>query len=441
MKFRFPTIFALILGFASANAQSSKIEFVEYDLDNGLHVILHEDHSTPLVAVSIMYHVGSKNENPNRTGFAHFFEHLLFEGSENIKRGEYSSYVESAGGTLNANTSHDRTFYYEIMPSNQLELGIWLESERLLHAKVENVGIETQREVVKEERRQRVENQPYGTWMEETFKRAYKEHPYKWPVIGSMAHLDAAVEKDYVDFYKTFYVPNNAVLSIAGDIDIEETKKYIDKYFAGIPKGTKAIPRPTVVEPPLAGEQRATIEDNVQLPAILQSYRIPGQGTEDSYAVEMLATLLARGESSRLHRSLVDGKQLALQIGAFPFSLEDSGLAVAFALVNAGVKLEDAEKEMEAVYEKVRNELISEKEFQKLRNQIENDFISGNTTIAGRAESLANYHMYFGKADLINNEIDRYMAVTREDIKRVANKYFVPSNRVVLYYVPKKDNP
>ena len=218
------------------NAQE-KIEYVEYDLPNGIHVILHQERATPIVAVSVLYHVGSKNENENRTGFAHFFEHLLFEGSENIERGEYDELVESNGGTLNANTSQDRTFYFEILPSNQLELGLWLESERMLHAKVNSKGIETQRSVVKEEKRQRVDNQPYASFITEMFLRAFPNHPYNWVPIGSMEHLDAAQENDYVDFYKTFYVPSNATLSIAGDLDVEQTKIWIDKYFGSIPKG------------------------------------------------------------------------------------------------------------------------------------------------------------------------------------------------------------
>ncbi len=438
MKQRISFLFGFFFFLTSiANAQSGKIEFEEYDLDNGLHVILHEDKSTPIVAVTIMYHVGSKNEKPDRTGFAHFFEHLLFEGSENIERGEFDKYVEKAGGTLNANTTYDRTFYYELLPSNQLEMGLWLESERLLHAKVENKGIETQRQVVKEERRQRVDNQPYGTWIQEMFKRAFKVHPYQWPVIGYMEHLDAAEEDDYVNFYKTFYVPNNAVLSIAGDLDIAETKKMIKKYFGDIPRGTIDIPRPTIKEPDMTKEERATIYDNVQLPAVLQGFRIPAQGTPDFYAVDMLSTLLSQGQSSRLYRSLVDEQQKALQIGAFPFGLEDAGVNVVFALVNVGGDIDEMEAAMEVEYGRVRDELISEKEFQKLRNQLENDIVSSNSTVAGRAESLANYHMYFGDANLINNEIDRYMAVTREDIKRVANEYFVKDNRVTLHYLPK----
>jgi len=237
-------------------AQMNKVEFQEYTLDNGLHVILHQDKSTPIVAVSIMYHVGSKNEKPDRTGFAHFFEHLLFEGSENIERGQFDKYVENAGGTLNANTSFDRTYYYEILPSNQLELGLWLESERLLHAKVEDKGVETQREVVKEERRQRIDNQPYGSILQESMARAFTKHPYNWPIIGSMEHLNAAEEADYKQFYNDFYTPNNAILSIAGDIDYDQAKKWIDQYFGSIPVKNPNVYRPAVVEPPLTSEIR-----------------------------------------------------------------------------------------------------------------------------------------------------------------------------------------
>jgi zinc protease len=427
-----------LVGFAT-QAQK-KVEFVEYDLPNGLHVILHKNTTTPIVAVSIMYHVGSKNENPERTGLAHFFEHLLFEGSENIKRGEFSEYVENAGGTLNANTTNDRTYYYEIMPSNQLELGLWLESERLMHAKVEKVGIETQREVVKEEKRQRY-SRPYGSILAETMKRMYKEHPYQWSVIGSMEHLSAAKEQDFIDFYKTFYVPNNAVLSIAGDLDIEKTKKLVEKYFSDIKRGTKEIPRPTIVEPALGQEVRDTVYDNIQLPAVIQAYRIPEQGTEDYYAMDMLAQLLSTGESSRLNKSVKDEQQKALFVGTFPLNLEDPGVALAFGITNIGVSPADLEEAMDAEYEKVKKELISEKEFQKLKNQIENGFVSSNSRMAGIAESLANYHMYYGDANLINTEIERYMKVTREDIKRVANKYLDKNNRVVLYYLPKSQDP
>lgn len=435
--------FTLALALAaifSLQAQTTKINFTEYDLPNGLHVILHEDHSTPIVAVSVLYHVGSKNEKPDRTGFAHFFEHLLFEGSENIARGEFDDYIQQAGGTNNANTSWDRTFYYEVLPSNQLGLGLWLESERMLHAKVEEVGIETQRQVVKEERRQRIDNQPYGSVLEESMKRAYRNHPYKWPIIGYMEHLDAAQEADYKQFYADFYVPNNATLSIAGDINVEEAKQMVSKYFGGIPK-KKDPYRPKIVEPALGGEVRDTVFDNIQLPAVIQTYRIPAQGTPDYYAVTMLGQLLSQGESSRLHKALIDQQQKALFVGNFPLSLEDPGVSIAFGICNAGVDPKDVETSMDAEVQRVQNELISEDEFQKLRNQVENDFIATNQTVQGIAESLANYHTYFGEANLINTEIERYKKVTREDIQRVAKKYFIKDNRVVLYYLPKPSTP
>jgi predicted Zn-dependent peptidase len=388
-----------------------------------------------------MYHVGSKNENPNRTGFAHFFEHLLFEGSENINRGEFDKYITNAGGANNAYTSQDKTYYYELLPSNQLELGLWLESERMMHAKVDITGVETQREVVKEERRQRYENQPYGSLILETLSRSYKEHPYKWAPIGSMEHLNAAKEEDYQQFYKDFYTPNNAVLSIAGDIDIEATKALVNKYFSTIPVKTPEIYRPTIVEPEMTGVVMDTIYDNIQLPAVVYAYRIPAQGTEDFYAVSMLNTLLAGGQSSRLNKSVIDEQQLAIQAGSFPFELEDPGIALAYGIVNMGVDPMLLQSAMDAEFKKVQDELISEKEFEKLRNQRESAFITGNARIAGIAESLANYYLYYNDANLINTELDRFLAVTREDIQRVAKKYFNENNRVILHYLPKPVNP
>ncbi len=436
---RLPLLACILLFFSGAFAQTH-IQFVEYDLPNGLHVILHEDHSTPIVAVSVLYHVGSKNENPERTGFAHFFEHLLFEGSENVGRGEFDDYIQKAGGYNNANTSFDRTFYYEVLPSNQLALALWLESERMLHAKVEQKGIETQRQVVKEERRQRIDNQPYGTVLEECLKRAYKVHPYRWPTIGYMEHLDAASEEDYVNFYKSFYVPNNAVLSIAGDIDIEQTKKLVEKYFATIPRGPEPY-RPEIVEPPLEGEIRDTVYDNIQLPAVIQCYRIPAMGTEDFYAVSMLSTLLSQGQSSRLYKKLVDELQKAVFVGTFPLAMEDPGISIAFGVCNVGVDPKEVEQAMDAEIARVQEELISEKELEKLRNQVENDFISQYSTVAGIAEALANYYTYYGDTNLINTELERYMRVTREDIRNAARKYYNKNNRVVLYYLPRQSTP
>jgi predicted Zn-dependent peptidase len=473
-----------------------KIEFVEYDLPNGLHVILHEDHSTPIVAVTMLYKVGSKNENVGRTGFAHFFEHLMFEGTKHIDRHQFDKYVEGAGGALNANTTQDRTFYYELLPSNQLELGLWLESERLLHAKVENIGIETQREVVKEEKRQRMDNQPYGSFMDEIFKRAFKEHPYKWTPIGSMEDLGAAQEEDYVNFYRTFYVPNNATLSIAGDINIDQAKAWIQKYFATIPTGEKLniyrdreflsleafqqkyatqlngretskdflgdwhnnvptedfiktyfpkasttpnpVPRPTVKEGLLTAEIKDTVYDNIQLPAIFMAYRTPELNHKDHYALQMLSMILSQGNSSRLNKHIVEKQQLAMVSVLVPFPLEDPGIMLSFTVASMGVEMNTLQTSIDKEIEALQTELITEEEFEKLHNMIESDFITSNSTMAGIAESLADYHTYQGSASLINSELDKYFAVTREDIRNAAKTYLVNSNRVVLYYMPKQ---
>jgi zinc protease len=420
-------------------SQTGKIQFHEYELENGLHVILHEDHTIPIVAVSVMYHVGSKNENPERTGFAHFFEHLMFEGSKYIKRGEFDKYLQNVGGTNNANTNQDRTFYYEILPSNNLELAFWLESERMLHANVDSIGIETQRQVVKEEKRQRVDNQPYGGLMQETFKRAYSVHPYRWPVIGSMDHLNAASFEDFRDFYKTFYVPNNAVLSIAGDLNIEETKAMVEKYFGTIPKGSKVIATNFMPEPYLKREVRDTVYDNIQLPAFVEAYRIPAIGTKDFYSAYMLSQLLSGGNSSRLNKRLIDEEQSAVYVGSFPFPLEDPGIHLVFAVANMGV---DAKKIETAIHDEInliKENPISDQEFQKLRNMVESQFVSDNTSMVSIAENLANYKMFYGNTNLINTELSNFLAVTKEDIQKVAANYFNENNRVVLYYLPKEN--
>ncbi|MBL7828935.1 MAG: insulinase family protein, partial [Saprospiraceae bacterium] len=341
----------------------------------------------------------------------------------------------------NANTWYDRTYYHEVLPSNQLALGLWLESERMLHAKVEQIGIETQRQVVKEERRQRTDNQPYGRLLEETMKRLYKVHPYKSSVIGSMEDLGAAQEIDYQTFYKDFYRPDNAILSIAGDIDIAQTKELIDIYFKSIPKGKGEILRKFPQEPPIVREVRDTVYDNVQLPAVVYAYPIPAQGTKDFYAVKMLGMLLSQGESSRMQKIIVDEQQKAVFAGSFALELEDPGANICFGIANMGVNVDELDKSMDAVIADVQKNLITAEEYQKLQNQVENDFVTANNKVAGIAESLANYEMYYGDAGLINTELDRYRKVTREDIMAVANKYFKKSGRVVLYWLPNPQKP
>jgi predicted Zn-dependent peptidase len=433
-------IFAGILCFVliSFNTYAQvKIKFVEYDLPNGLHVILHEDKSAPIVSQVVTYHVGSKNEKPDRTGFAHFFEHLMFEGSPNIPRGEFFKMVQNAGGSLNAFTNFDQTVYYITVPSNQLELAIWMESERMLQLKIDSIGVETQRGVVKEERKQSYENRPYGSILEKTMSRAYKVHPYRWIPIGSVQYIDQATYDEFYQFYKLFYVPNNACLSIAGDIDIDDTKELVQKYYGDIPRGEGQIYRPKEVEPKQTVEVRDTVYDNIQLPAVIQAYHMPAQGSEDYYALSMLTTLLTGGESSRLSKRLIDKEKLALGVQSIPFNLEDPSVFILFAIANFGKTNAEIEVVISEEIEKLKSELISDDELIKIQNQVETGFIEKNSTVQGKALQLANYHVFFGNANLINSEIDKYMKVTKDDIQRVAKEYLVKENRTVLYYLSK----
>jgi zinc protease len=443
MKLTVRFIFSLVFLLVSLTAFSStpKIEFTEYTLDNGLHVILHHDNTTPNVVVNIMYHVGAKNEHPERTGFAHFFEHLMFEGSKHIGRHEFSELVEKAGGTLNAFTSYDVTNYFLLLPSNQLELGLWMEAERMLHPVIDSIGIATQKDVVTEEMKQTRDNRPYGRLITETMARAFTTHAYKTDVLGADPHIRNATDEDIQAFHDMFYVPDNAVLVVTGDIDKDQTRKWIEKYFGDIPRGTGEFRRPAKdAEPPRTVELRDTVFDNVQIPAIIQAYMIPAQGTPDFYAVEMLGSLLSQGQSSRLYRRLVDDEQKALQVASFPFGLEHPGVNLTFALANMGVDLADIEAVINEEMHRVRTELISEEELQKLKNQRESQFVNSNTTIATRARNLASYHLLYGDANLINTELERYMQVTREDILRVANEYFREDSRVVLFWLPKRES-
>ncbi len=417
-------------------SQTAKIQFTEFDLKNGLHVILHQNNSIPTIAVNVMYHVGSKNEQSDRTGFAHFFEHLMFEGSDNIGRGQYFKFVQNAGGNNNASTSFDITQYYEVMPSNQLELALWLESERMMHLRVDSIGIETQRKVVKEERKQSFENRPYGRLVLELFSAAFTVHPYHWMPIGEAQYIDQAKYSEFMGFYHQFYVPENAVLVITGDIQTEQAKTLVTKYFEGISKGTQNIYRPSVKEPAQTKELRKTAYDKIQLPAIIYAYHIPAKGSDDEYTLQMLQKYLAGGESSRFYKSLVDQQQLAVFVTAMPFSLEDAGLFLVYGIANLGKQAETLDKAMDAEIEKAKSEDISDKDFEKIKNQIENDYYSKNSTMIGIAGELAERYTYFKNANLINTEIDRFSKITKEDLKRVANLYLKPENRLVLYYLP-----
>jgi predicted Zn-dependent peptidase len=420
-------------------ASAQKVNFEEYTLENGLHVILHQDKSAPVVITSVMYHVGAKDENPERTGFAHFFEHLLFEGTENIKRGEWFKIVSGNGGTNNANTSDDRTYYYEVFPSNSLELGLWMESERLLHPVINQIGVDTQNEVVKEEKRLRVDNSPYGNIFTAVKENLFTKHPYRWAPIGSMEHLDAATLEEFQAFNKKFYVPNNAVLIVAGDIDPVQTLKWVKQYFGVIKRGAD-VKKETFVEEPITEQINATFEDpNIQLPMVLQAYRTPSMKTRDAKVLDMISTILSDGKSSRLYKKLVDEKKLALQVGAFNNSQEDYGMYLIYGIPLSPATLEMVTTNIVEEIKKIQTELISERDFQKLQNVYDNQYVNSNTSIEGIAENLATYYLLYGDVNLINTEIEMYRSITREEIRVVANKYLNPNQRLLLDYVPAKD--
>ena len=420
-------------------ASAQKVAFEEYDLANGMHVILHNDPSAPVVITSVMYHVGSKDENPERTGFAHFFEHLLFEGTKNIGRGEWFKIVTANGGTNNANTSDDRTYYFEVFPSNSLEVGLWMESERLMHPVINQIGVDTQNEVVKEEKRLRVDNHPYGNLIAEVKKNMFKVHPYQWAPIGSMDHLDAATLEEFQAFNKKFYTPNNAVLVVAGQIDIAQTKAWIQKYFGAIPRGEKVVKK-TFVEQPITQTIRATYEDpNIQKPMVVTAYRTPSMKTRDAKVLDMISTILSEGKSSRLYKKIVDDKKMALQIGAFNYSQEDYGQYILYGMPQGEFTSENLITEIDEEIVKLQTELISENDYQKLQNIYENNYVNSNSTVEGIAENLATYYMLYGDVNLINTENAIYRSITKEEIRDVAKKYLNPNQRLILDYVPAKD--
>nr|WP_294936149.1 pitrilysin family protein [uncultured Flavobacterium sp.] len=437
MKKSLMTLSSLLMLGGVASAQ--KVAFEEYTMDNGLHVILHQDKSAPVVITSVMYHVGSKDENPGRTGFAHFFEHLLFEGTKNIARGEWFKIVTANGGNNNANTSEDRTYYYEVFPSNNLQLALWMESERLMHPVINKIGVDTQNEVVKEEKRLRVDNQPYGNLITAVKQNMYKVHPYRWAPIGSMEHLDAATLEEFQAFNKKFYIPNNAVLVVAGDFDPTQAKEWISKYFSPIPKGTP-VTKQKFEEAPITQTIKATYQDpNIQIPMMVATYRTPSMKTRDARVLDMISSILSDGKSSRLYKKMVDDKKMALQIGAFNYSQEDYGMYILYGLPMGQNTTEGLIKEVDEEIVKLQTELISEKDFQKLQNKFENQYVNSNASVEGIAENLASFYLLYGDVNLINTEIDIYRSITREEIKEVAKKYLNPNQRLILDYVPAKD--
>lgn len=427
----------LAIGSLCMHAQMYKpLSFTEYTLPNGLHVILRQDQFAPVVTTVLWYRVGSRYEDPARTGFAHFFEHLMFEGTDSIARGELSKLVQQAGGELNAFTSFDQTVYHMRVPSNALPLALWIESQRMRGLKIDTIGVETQRGVVKEERKMRYENSPYGVWNIRMFQHLFAGSPYSWTPIGASQHIDSAAIAEFKQFYDTYYVPNNAVLVVSGDFDEPEVRRMINGYFGYLPPHPP-VHRDTVMVPPLAGEIRDTINDpKAQLPAVFIGYRTVPEGHPDSYALQMLMDILANGESSRMYRKLVDQAQVAVQSSVFPYELEKVGAAILVGVAAPGRSIDTVEKMIYAEIDSVIAHGVTEAEFQKARNIAESRFIADKKGTYQTALALARAYAYFGNTSMVNTEMQRFYSVRREDLQRVARKYFGTPNRVVLTFIP-----
>ena len=421
--------------FALVNAQ--EVDFVEYDLDNGLHVILHQDNRAPVITTSVLYHVGSKDEEEGRTGFAHMFDHLLYEGTENIEGGQWFKIVDANGGQNNAYTSNDYTYYYEVFPSNKLELSLWMESERMLHPIIRDENrIELQEGVVKEEKNFRLNNAPYGYLLYAATSNLYKKHPYGRLTIGYDADLEAANIDDFLKFNNKFHKPGNAILTVAGDFEIEQTKQLIEKYFGGIPKSDKVVrnlPKEDPITETIVAEWR---DPNIQVPALVIGYVTPKMNSRDSRILNLLSTYLSVGKSSVLYKKMVDEKKMALAVQTVNLAQEDYGTYLMLALPVGEFTLDSLLEEIDVEIEKVQNDLISERDMEKLQNIVESQFVSRNASMEGIANSLADYYTLYGDTNLINSEIDIYRSITREEIRDVANKYLNSNQRLELDYLP-----
>jgi zinc protease len=417
------------------------IPMESYTLDNGLTVVLAPDRATPVVAVNLWYDVGSRDERPGRTGFAHLFEHMMFEGSASVGKGEHVRLLQEAGATgLNASTSEDRTNYYQVVPPHRLNLALWLEADRMRALRVEAAQLANQQEIVKEERRLRVDNAPYTAGILRTlFDAAYDRrtcYPYSHDVIGSMEDLGAAELSDVQAFFRTYYAPNNATLVLVGDFDPAGARELVAGYFGGIPSGPP--PPPVVCEDAFAHlPVRDTVRDpNATLPALMKAYGAVPAGHPDAYALELLAGILAGGESSRLHQRLVSRERAAATVVLQPVLRRGPGVILAYSIANQGVELDRVEALIDEEIARVRDEGVSAAELERARNQRRASLIRGLQTAMGKAEAIQHANLFLGDPRRVETEIDRYQAVTLDDVQRVARQYLVPGNRAVVLNLP-----
>lgn len=421
----------------AATNRPPKLQYQMSTLPNGLTVILSEDHSTPIVHVELWYHVGSKNEKAGKTGFAHLFEHLMFKGSKNVEPEQHTSMISSVGGLSNATTNEDTTEYWATVPAHYLPLVLWLESDRMATLRVDEPTFVNEREVVKEERRMRVDNQPYGRLAEIIYDKAFTTHPYKHPTIGHMTDLEAASIEDVRDFYRTYYVPSNATVTLVGDFESAQTLELVKQYFGRVPKAEKDVVRDIPKEPAQTKERRVTIEESWPLPAVVVSNHITYDGHPDSYPLHIASKILSDGQSSRIYRRLVYDEQLALMAYGGGNLIEDPNLFFAVAIVQPGRTAADAEKALVEELERLKNEPISDIELQRAKNQFARDYILSRESNKQKAGHLAHAAVIHNDIKTADGEFDIFMNVTAADVQRVAKTYFTPQTRMILTVMPK----
>ncbi|MDH4046139.1 MAG: insulinase family protein [Gemmatimonadota bacterium] len=416
------------------------VQYEHFTLDNGLSVYLVPDRTVPVVTVNVWYNVGSRNERPGRSGFAHLFEHMMFQGSANVGKGEHFQLIERAGGNLNGTTNTDRTNYFEILPSHRLNLGLWLEADRMRSLAITDENFENQRETVKEERRLRVDNQPYAAAFTEGLATGFDSTScfgYSHTVIGSMDDLSAATSPDVQDFFNLYYAPNNATLTIVGDFAPDEAKRLVRGYFGDIPRGAEPPGITCEARFGAAGEETVWEDQLANLPAVLIAYLVPEHKDADSPALSLLQTILGDGESSRLNLALVRDQQVALQSGAFLDSRRGPGQLIGFAIANQGQTADTLAAALRAAIAEVAANGITPAELTKAKNAFRRNFVFGRQSSMGIAENVQHYVHFHDDVSEINTDLDRYLAVTAADIQRVAQRYLVPANSTTIIVVPK----
>ena len=435
---------ACVAGLVSTPAAASSVklpytEIHEVKVDNGLRALIVELHDAPVIDVQVWYHVGSKNEVAGRTGFAHLFEHLMFDGTKNIGSNEFSDYIIRSGGTDNAYTTEDTTVFWETVPSNMLPTVLWLEADRMRNLEINEKVFNNERQVVEEERRLRFDNPPYGTVVETLYDHAYTVHPYRHMTIGSMEDLNRASVAEIQNFYDTYYEPYNATVVIVGDVDWRQAAIDVQKYMGPVKVGSAASHPAIAQEPSQESKRVVKLYLDVALPAFVEGFHMPADGTPDAYPLRLASKILSDGESSRIYSSLIYDKQIAVQAESSGNFTEDPNLFFVFAVMNGGHTPAEGETQVEAELSRLKTDLVSEADLEKAKNQILRDFILSRQTTQTRAEELAYAAVVLKDPDLVNTELQRFLNVTAEDIRRVARKYFVPENETLVEVYSKKD--